>query len=148
MELNLETIEDVRFFKNNWSTIYKNNKALDNVNNLKVVIPANLLSTVLINEENKRDGLYTELALLKNNFVKDWIEEHIEIIGDKSEEEIRKDCLKAVKEELANLKSEKDLNSVDLVPYNFMYMLSDVYNLTPEVIVNKVEKDLAELESN
>ena len=91
MELNLETIEDVRFFKNNWSPIYKNNKALDNVNNLKVVIPANLLSTVIINEENKRDGLYTELALLKNNFVKDWIEEHIEIIGDKSEEELLED---------------------------------------------------------
>jgi len=147
MEMNLETIQDIRFFRNNWKTIYRNNKALDNITNAKVVISAKLLSDFFIEEERFKDEILTELGLLKYNFVEEWIEENIEFIEDKSEEEIRKGCLKTVKEELANLKSEKDLNSVNLTKYKFLYMIHDCYKLEPEAIIEKIEKDLAEIET-
>ena len=82
------------------------------------------------------------------NLVKNWIDESVEIIEDKSEEEIRKNTLKEIKEELSKLKSEKDLNSIKWSNYNFLFMLSDVYNFTPEEIISRVEKDLVEVESN
>lgn len=147
MEMNLETIQDIRFFRNNWKTIYRNHKALDNITNAKVVISAKLLSDFFIEEERFKDEILTELGILKYNFIEEWIKDAVEMAEDKSEEEIRKICLKEVKEELAKLKAEKDLSSVDIIPYNFLYMISESYDLTLEEIVDKVEKDLAEIEA-
>lgn len=147
MEMNLETIQDIRFFRNNWKTIYRNHKALDNITNAKVVISAKLLSDFFIEEERFKDKILTELGLLKYNFVEEWIKDAVEMAEDKSEEEIRKICLKEVKEELAKLKAEEDLTSVDYIHYNFVYMLYETYGLEPEAIIEKIEKDLAEIET-
>ena len=148
MEINLETIQDIRLFKNDWSKFYKNNQALDNVNTAKVVISAKLLSDYLTEEESKLEKAYAELNVLKYNLVASWLEDNLEVIEDESEEEIRKNCLKSVKEELANLKSDLANNTLEITnsKYNFVYMVYDCYNLKPEAIVKKIEKDLSEFE--
>lgn len=153
MEIKLETIEDVEFFKNNWTGIYNHKGALEPVKEAEVIISAKLLA-VVINEYEALVGdaeanyyrLSNELYVKNTNLIEEWIESNIELNEDKTEEEIRKNCLNTVRKELANLKSEKDLDSVDLIKYNFLYMTQDCFNLEPEAIIEKIEKDLAELE--
>ena len=150
MKLRLETVEDVKFF-------IKNRKQILRVNSdSEVTITTNLLNIVVNDfEESIQDlnriirTLRTNLAVESENLIENWIDESIDIMEDKPEEEIRKTCLEGVKEELANLKSEEDLDLVDLrdIKYNYCSMLSDCYYLTPEEIIEKIEKDLAEIEA-
>lgn len=117
--------------------------------NTEVIINGKLLIKVISGYKQEIEKLKSEKYIHTTNLVEDWIGENIEAIEDKSEEDIRRNCLKAVKEELDKLKAESDFPyDVNLIPYNFLYMLSDVYNLTPEAIVKKVEKDLAEIEAS
>lgn len=156
MEIKLKTIDDLKLFRRIWRTVNRNDKDLYFKSDAKVVVSANLLSNLFIQDEmiNNRiisqlQGLVVNTTFESKNFVEEWIKEQIQFFKDeKSEEEIRKDCLATVKKELTQLKSEEDLNTVNMADmnYNFLYRIYDCYPLEPEDIINKIEKDLAEFE--
>lgn len=149
MKLKLEYIKDVNFFMENRKLI------LNDVNSIsEVTISIKLLNMVVNDIETLIDEYKTEienlriaLAVKSENLILKWFEQNIACNFDnKTEKEIKKECLKGVKKELSNLKSEKDLNSVDIFSYNFVHMLYDCYHLEPKEIIKKIESDLTEIE--
>lgn len=102
---------------------------------------------------NKKLELEEELLSLvnesiKENIVEYWIKEHM-ANNEGNEKEVREYCLKEIKEELAKLKNEEDLDLIDITSYNFIYLLheGERFNLEPEAIILKVEHDLADFET-
>ena len=148
MEINLETEKDFITFVTSGKTLLEELEP-----NSKVTINPELLATVVNDYERKIKGYENRIDILRNhlefekfNSVVTWIDIQTDIIEDESEEEIRKNCLKSIKEELSKLKSEKDLTSVNWSNYNFLDMLN-AYDFEPEAIIDKVERDLAEIEA-
>ena len=119
--------------------------------NTEVIIDGKLLVKVISGYNKEIGKLETEKYVQSNNLVENHIQEAIEIRieygkEDITEAEIKEEVIEDVKEELAKLKAEEDLTSVDLIPYNFVYMLYDAFDLEPEAIIRKIEKDLSEIE--
>lgn len=128
-------------------------KSFKNVvfDNTEVVTNANALITVVDIYERRIDNLTNENNILSTNFVKGWIDFNIDVAYDNEENpkpksEIKKDVIDSIKVELTNFKAEKDYNSIDWGNYNFIGMVLD-YGVKFEDIVDKVEKDLAEIEA-
>ena len=148
MKMILENNHDVYYFMKNWNTTLKGT----------VVISAELLSTVLNDYKNTIDSLESTIAnltdennILYTNFVKEWIDFTIDVVYDneenpKPESELKKDVIDSIKVELTKFKAEKDYNSIDWGNYNFIGMVLD-YGVKSEDVVDKVKKDLAEIEA-
>jgi len=99
----------------------------------------------------------------EKNILEGWIEDHITAYNEyimendikeneseyKSESDIRTETISQVKEELANLKSEYKLKSFNItsIKYNFIYYLYTEFKLEPEAIIEKIKKDLEEIEA-
>ena len=122
-------------------------------NETEVVINPNDLISVIINYKEEISELKTKYSILTTNFVKEWIEFNLEVNEErestdkKTKAEVIKSTIDSVKEELAKLKAEDNIYNIDLTSpdYNFTYMLYD-YGVKPEAIVDKLEKDLAEID--
>lgn len=115
----------------------------------EVVINANDLLSVINDYERRIDNLRNENSILSTNFVKEWIDFTIDVVYDneenpKPESEIKKDVIDSIKVELTNFKAENDYNSINLGKYKFIDMILD-YGINFEDVVEKVEKDLAEI---
>ena len=155
MDINLETEKDFITFVTSGKTLLEELEP-----NSKVTIKAELLTTVVNDHEalidryeRKIKGYESRIRSLNNklklesiNLVEETIEEVIET-SDDSEADIEKSVVKLYKEELANLKAEKDLSSVDFDQYIYLWTIHESYNLEPEAIIDKVERDLAEIEA-
>ena len=120
-------------------------------NKTEVVINANVLFSVIKDYERRIAILTEKNNILSTNFVEGWIDFNIDVAYDnnenpKPESEIKKDVIDSIKVELTKFKAEKDYNSIDWGNYNFIGMVLD-YGVKSEDVVDKVKKDLAEIEA-
>lgn len=145
MKIILESEKDLNKF------LHRNRQ----IGRTEVIIDGKLLTEVIEGYKRRIENLESEKYVVTNNLVTNWILENIETINygeteetKTPEAEIRKSCIDSIKKELSNLKAEADLSSVNMADrkYNFLFMVKDCYNLEPEAIIKKVEKDLAEIE--
>ena len=145
MKIVLESQEEIKQF-----IIRHNNKRKLNAD---VVINGTVFLNTLIDYEQKMRSLNNKLAFLTTNFVEEAIESNIsiytkpELEEPKTEVEVRKETIASIKEELSSFKAE-GLSTDNIIDYTFIFMLYNYYDLEPEVIVEKVEKDLEEIETN
>lgn len=108
--------------------------------NFKTTVPIlNEINTVLFNAELRVEEKIREYQLKQDvNLIEEYRLKY-------SSEKDKKSVITSIEEELAEYKMEKDPDIAS--EYDFIGVLYNFYFLSPEEIIEKVEKDLAELKA-
>ena len=116
----------------------------------EVVINATDLKAVMLYYERKISKLSKMIFVETTNLIEEWIKEAIDVktVDEDSvnKTDIKKTVIQNVKKELDRFKAEDDLTSVNYFSYYYIGMLYKLYDLEAEEIIEKIEKDLAEIE--